>query len=76
VAHQRDADILIAEPFEGGFDLVDVARQFEHQFADLIGGDLGAQDVARYVVVLRQPIGDRHMNDGGWKGEDDALAHV
>jgi len=55
--------------------LINIPREFENEFADLIRGNLGAQNIAGDIKIFGKSVGDRHADNGWRKGEDDALAH-
>ncbi len=74
-AGEGDVDVLGTHPVDRSVEGVDVTRKFDDQFADLVGGDLGADDVGGDVEVFGEAVGDGHLDVAAWEGEGDALFH-
>lgn len=74
-AGEGDVDVLGAHPVDRGIEGINVTGQFNDEFADLIRGDLGADDVGGDVEVFGEAVGDGHLDVAAWEGEGDALFH-
>lgn len=65
----------VGQPFQGGGQLIHIPGEFDHQFAHLVGGDLGTDDVGGDVKVFCQTVGDGHLYHLAGKREGDPLFH-
>ena len=74
-ASKGDVDILGAHPFYGGIKGIDIARKFHHQLPDLVGGNLGADDIGCNVEILSQSVGDGHLDIAAGEGQGDSFFH-
>lgn len=74
-AGERNRDILRSHPLDRRFQLVNIAQQFHHQRADLIRGNLGADDIRRHIKIFGQPIGDGHLHRASGKDERYSFFH-
>ncbi len=72
---EGDVDVLGAHPVDRRIKGIDIAGEFDDEFADLVRGDLGADDVGGDVEVLGEAVGDGHLDVAAWEGEGDALFH-
>lgn len=74
-AGEGDGDVVRSHPVEGGVELVDVAGEFDDEGADLVGGDLGADDAGGDVEVFGESVGDGGVDVAFGEGEGDSLFH-
>ena len=74
-ASKGDVDILGAHPFYGGIKGINIARKFHHQLSDLVGGDLGANDIGCNVKIFGQSVRDGHLNIAAGKSQGNSFFH-
>jgi hypothetical protein len=72
---EGNINVLGPHPVDRGIQGIDVTGEFDDEFTDLVGGDLGTDDVGGDVEVFGEAVGDGHLDVATWEGEGDALFH-
>jgi hypothetical protein len=71
----RNLNALRSHPLNGRIEFVNIARQFDYQFPNLIGGNLRTDNIGSDIKIFSQPIGYWHLNRPFGEGQSNPFFH-